>query len=237
MHKDMLLGFSTGCLHKTHDRLSPATFDLFRRIGANAIELMVHDFEAAHRLLALVPEDFLFFEYISIHAPFFDPFNAEEINKFREVLEIFEKFGKKVRINAVVLNPECIRDAEFFLTYDLPFKLENMDWENDVGKYTESMQALFEKFDVPMVLDLNHCFTNDPTMHLAKEMSETFGGRIEEIHLSGFETSHELLYKTQQREILDAIPDKRLPIIIESECENMNDARKEFEYIKSFLEA
>lgn len=231
----MLLGFSTGCLHKTHDRLSPATFDVFRNMGANAIELMVQDLDAAERLLALVPEDLLYFEYISIHCPSFDVFSAEDIAKFRSVLEVFEKVGKKIKIDAVVVHPDTIRNWEIFADYDLPIKLENMDWKKEVGKYVESMQVIFEKFDAPMVLDLNHCYTNDPTMHLAKEMLETFGGRIEEIHLSGFEQFHEPLFKTKQLEILKAIPDKRLPIIIESECDTLEDAQKEFEYVKNYL--
>ncbi|NTW27693.1 MAG: hypothetical protein HGA36_05180 [Candidatus Moranbacteria bacterium] len=231
----MILGFSTGCLHETQDRLSPATFDIFRKMGANAIELMVHDLDAAHRLLALVPEDLMFFEYISIHAPGFDVFNIEEITKFREALAIFEKVAKKIKIDTVVVHADMIRDGEMFFMYDLPIKIENMDWHKEVGKYTESMQAVFEKLDAPMVLNLNHCYTNDPTMHLAKEMTDTFGGRIEEIHLSGFEQGHEPLFKTKQLEIMQAIPDKRLPIIIESECDTIEDAQKEFEYVKKYL--
>lgn len=231
----MLLGFSTGCLHKTHDRLAPSTFALFAKMGANAIELMVHDLEAADRLLALVPEDFLHFKYISIHMPSFDVFNAEETAKFRNILAIIEKTEKKIKIDAVVVHPDVVKHWEMFSEYTLPIKIENMDWRKEVGKYTESMQAIFEKFDAPMVLDLNHCYTNDPTMHLAKEMSETFGGRIEEIHLSGFEQAHEPLFKTKQVEILEAIPNKRLPIIIESEFETVEEAMTEFEYVKEFL--
>jgi hypothetical protein len=231
----MLLGFSTGCLHKTHDRLSPATFEILRKIGANAIELMVHNLDEAERLLALVPEDLLHFEYISIHAPSFDSFNAEEIAKFRNTLSIFEKVAKKIKIDAIVIHPDLIRDWEVFAEYDLPIKLENMDWRKEVGKYVDSMQAIFEKFDAPMVLDLNHCYTNDPTMHLAKEMFETFGSRIEEIHLSGFEQFHEPLFKTKQLEIMDAIANKNLPIIIESEFETVQEAQKEFKYVQKYL--
>lgn len=222
-------------MHKTHDRLAPSTFDVFRKMGANAIELTVVDLNAAERLLALVPEDLMHFEYISIHAPSFDFFSAEEIAKFREVLSIFEKVSKKIKIDAIVVHPDTIRDWEIFAEYNLPIKLENMDWTKEVGKYVDSMQAIIEKFDAPMVLDLNHCYTNDPTMHLAKEMFETFGGRIEEIHLSGFEQFHEPLFKTKQLEILKAIPDKRLPIIIESECDTVEDAQKEFRYVQKYL--
>ena len=196
---------------------------------------MVHDLDAAHQLLALIPDDLMYFEYISIHAPGFDPFNIEEINKFREVLEIFEKVAKKIKIDAIVLHPDLIRDWEMFAPYDLPFKLENMDWKKEIGKYVESMQDVFEKFDAPMVLDLNHCYTNDPTMHLATEMFEAFESRIKEIHLSGFEQFHEPLSKTKQLDIIKSIHNKNLPIIIESECDDVEIAKKEFNYIKKHL--
>jgi hypothetical protein len=86
-----------------------------------------------------------------------------------------------------------------------------------------------------MVLDLNHCFTNDPSMRLAAEMYAAFGKRISMVHISGFEKLHEPLSRTKQLEILTAIPDKNLPIIIESGCDNIEEAKKEYEYIKNFL--
>ena len=110
-----------------------------------------------------------------------------------------------------------------------------MDWKQERGKYVDSMQAIFEKIDAGMVLDLNHCYTNDPSMRLAKEMTDEFGTRISQIHLSGFETDHDLLFKTKQTEIMDAIVDKNLPIIIESICETVEDVKAEFKYVKKYL--
>lgn len=231
----MLLGFSTECLYKTYDNLSPKTFDIFRKLGANAIELSIRNFEDANYLLAITPDDLIYFEYISIHAPLFDPFDAIEIGKFKEVLQIFEKFSERNKINAIVLHPDSIRDWDMIEQFNLPFKIENMDWKKEVGKYVESMEDIFKKNNFAMVLNLNHCFTNDPTMHLAKEMSDVFGGRIEAVSISGFEKNHEPLFKTKQIEIIKAVPDKRLPIIIESKCEDIDELQKEFEYIKKYL--
>lgn len=231
----MLLGFSTGTLHKTHDRLSPATFDVFRKIGANAIELMVYDMADAPKLLNLEEKDLLGFKWISIHAPHFDRFDTNSVILFRQTLDIFEQFHKKIKVNAIVFHPDEMGDWAMLENYTFPVFIENMDWRKEIGKYLDSMNEIFEKADAPMVLDLNHCFTNDPTMHLATEMIDAFRDRIMEIHLSGFESFHEPLFKTQQKEILEHIFDQQLPIILEAELENEDEAQKEFEYVKNYL--
>lgn len=231
----MILGFATGDLYKTHDRLSPETFDVFRKMGCNAIELTIADMDDAPRLLNLEQKDFAGFRYVSIHAPSFDRFDTNSMIKFRQTLDIFEEFCQKVKVNSIVFHPDQIGEWAIFENYTFPVLIENMDWQKEIGKYVDSMKDIFEKADAPMVLDLNHCYTNDPTMNLAKDMVENFGERIFEIHLSGFEKSHDPLFQTQQIEILEAIPNKDLPVIIESECDSVEDAKKEFEYVRKYL--
>ncbi len=230
----MKIGFSTGCLYKTHDPLAPETFAVFRKMGCNAIEIAwnVGGFDELEKIAKIKPEDLAGFEYVSIHAPSFDNFNETEIVA---MLQKLTEVNDRLKFKAVVLHPYETMNFDIFRQFDLPFMIENMDWRKDFGKYVDSLENIFSKFDAPMVLDLNHCYTNDPSMRLARDIAETFGGRIEEIHLSGFETFHEPLFKTKQTEILQSIPDKRLPIIIESGCENIKEAKKEFEYVKNFL--
>ena len=230
----MKIGFSTGCLYKTHDPLAAETFAVFGKMGCNAIEIAwnVGGFDELEKIAKIKPEDLAGFEYVSIHATSFDDFNETEIVA---MLQKLTEINDKLKFKAVVLHPYETMNWDIFRQFDLPFMIENMDWRKDFGKYVDSLEDIFSKFNAPMVLDLNHCYTNDPSMRLAQDMVETFGGRIEEIHLSGFETFHEPLFKTKQTEILQAIPDKRLPIIIESGCENVEEAKKEFEYVKNFL--
>jgi hypothetical protein len=231
----MILGFSTGDLYKTHDRLSRETIDAFRKIGANAIELTVVDMDEAPKLLHLRQKDFAGFQWVSIHAPGFDRFDINSMIKFRQTLDIFEKFCGLVKVNSIVFHPDLIGEWAIFENYTFPVLIENMDWKKEIGKYVESMQEIFEKADAPMVLDLNHCYTNDPTMHLAHEMIDAFRDRIMEIHLSGFEKEHDPLFQTKQTQILEAVFDHNLPIIIESEFETLEDAQKEFDYIRKYF--
>lgn len=231
----MILGFSTCSLYQTHDPLSAETFDVFRKIGANAIEIMVHSMDDAPRLLNLEQKDLAGFRWVSVHAPSFDRFDTNSVIKFRQTLEILEQFCQKIKVNSIVFHPDQIGEWAIFENYTFPVLIENMDWRKEVGKYTDSMKEIFEKADAPMVFDLNHCYTNDPTMHLAEEMVENFRDRIFEIHLSGFEKFHEPLFQTQQIEILNAIYNKEMPIIIESVCNTVEDAKQEFEYVKKHL--
>lgn len=224
----MILGFSTGCLYKTHERVSAETFELFKLLGCNAIQVKCNSDEDIIKLLNNArPADLRGFDHVLLHAP--------AIYEMK-TLELLQKAYDIFHFKTIVIHPDEIENWEMLKRFSLPFAIENMDWRREIGKYAESMQDMFDKHDMRMALDLNHCFTNDPSMWLAHEMAEKFNDRINVVHISGFEKLHEPLFKTQQKEILSAIPDKNIPVIIESRCETVEEARKEFEYVKSFLQ-
>jgi hypothetical protein len=228
----MIIGFSSGCLHKTHDGLDPATFDLFRERGCGAIEVMIHRLSDVADFTKLKEADLHGFDYVSVHAPIY---KGEERGEYIKALEEIAKLHKKVGFKAVVLHPDMFDDFDFLKYFDLPFAFENMDNRKETCKDVESMREVFEEFNIPMVLDLNHCYSNDPTMKLADDLVVAFHDRIEEIHLSGFDTFHDPLFKTKQGIILDAIPDTSLPIIIESVVDTVEDLNSELNYIKEYL--
>jgi hypothetical protein len=224
----MFLGFSTGSLHKVYENISKENFEVFRSLGCNAIEIYCLDDKDLEKLiLEIKPGDLGGFSYVSLHAPMITNI---------ETLELLQKAHDIFHFNLVVIHPDEIESWNIFSKFTFPFAIENMDWKKEIGKYLESMQDIFSKIDAPMVFDVNHCYTNDPSLRLAHDMAEMFKDKIKEIHLSGFEKYHEPLFKTKQLEILQAIPDKNVPIIIESECETIEDVKKELDYIKKFLE-
>jgi len=230
----MILGFSSGCLYKTHGGLARETFDIFRNIGCNAIEIMCHGIADLPQLAEITLKDLRGFEHISLHAPIFKNISEEELEK---MLLQLEKVHQKIGFAYVVIHPDTVSNWEIFSRFSIPFAIENMDKRKGSCKNVADLRKIFEQADAKMVLDVNHCFSNDPSMKLASEFVEAFRGRIAGIHLSGFETLHDLLYKTQQREILDAVFDKNIPIIIESGCLSVDDAKKEYLYIKNKLGA
>lgn len=224
----MLLGFSTVSLYKTHPTISRETFAIFRAIGCNVIQLMCLAEEDIFKLITeITVEDLAGFEYVVLHAP--------TSNITANTLELLQRAQNIFHFQAIVIHPSEIENWEIFSRFELPISIENMDWRQERGKYVDSLQNIFEKINAKMTLDINHCFTNDPSLHLASEMTAEFGPRISQIHLSGFETGHEMLHKTKQTEIMDAIENKNLPIIIESFCETVDDVKNEFEYVKNYL--
>lgn len=228
----MILGFSSGCLYKTHDRLAKETFDIFKSTGANAIEVMCASVDNISRLLEISLSDLEGFEYVTLHAPNLGIVSQEDLES---ALENFEEAQGKFNFKHVVLHPDGIENWEVFSKFNIPWAIENMDQRKESGKDVADMKKVFEELNAKMVLDLNHCYVNDSSMELAQDFVEEFKDRIVEIHLSGFETLHEPLFKTKQKEILGAIYDKNIPIIIESGCETVDDVKKEYEYVKNHL--
>ena len=68
-------------------------------------------------------------------------------------------------------------------------------------------------------------------MALAKEFYDRFRGKIVQIHLSGYQGFHDPLFKTKQSEIIRAIEDLSVPIIIESILDP-KELSAEIEYAK-----
>ena len=127
----MKIGFSSGCLNKTHDRLSPETFDIFRNIGCTAIELMWHLPEDISKLEELTKNDLKGFEYVSIHLP---KSIFTDINKTKKLLPQIEKVHKRLDFDSAVLHPDQISDWTFFQTTTLPIAIENMDTRKKTAK-------------------------------------------------------------------------------------------------------
>jgi len=228
----MILGFSTGCLYKTHNSLAKETFDVFRKTGCNAIEITCRGIDSISKLSDITTEDLKGFEYISLHAPDFGDISEE---KLEEALRQIEDAHRKLDFKYIVIHPDKIKNWKIFSKFSIPFAIENMDNRKESNRDVDDLKKVFEQIDAKMVLDLNHCFVNDNSMKLANDFVETFGNRIVEIHLSGFDWLHEPLYRTQQKEILNAVFDKNLPIIIESGCETVEDVEKEYRYVKNYL--
>jgi len=221
----MLLGFSTGCLYKTRKSILEI-IKLIADIGCNAIELAFLDIDELNTLDDLIKGTFRAFEYVSFHAPALD-FIYQDEKVTKDLLDKIQRAYNNFNLEIVVIHPDRIASWEVFNNFSISPAIENMDNRKPVGKTVRSLQDLFNRYEMDMVLDLMHCYTNDKSMNLARELSVNFKDKIKEIHLSGFDKHHAPLYKTKQTEIIEAIPDKNLPIIIESVNLHPNDLKRE----------
>lgn len=231
----MLIGFSTGFLYKDkeHDHVSLETVNLVRSLGCNAIEFMTRDMDHLKRILNNIGrENLTGFEFVSLHAP--EVIFRETLTQSVEGLKIIQAIYEKIKLNNVVVHPDEVNNWDIFSQFSFPLAIENMDDRKNSHRNIKDMQEALQVSGAKMVLDLNHCFVNDQTMKLAHDFFDEFENKINEIHLSG-ENFHEPLFQTKTREIQDVIFNINLPIIIESGCDNIGDAKKEFDYVKNCL--
>jgi endonuclease IV len=196
---------------------------------------MIHGVEDTKKLLKIRKADLRGFEYVSIHSPIYK--GKEYETEYRNVLKIIEKVRDEIGFKIVVIHPEQFENFDLLKEFDLPYAVENMDHRKAKYKNVEDFVELFKDFDTKFVLDMNHVYVNDKTMKLAEDFADAFGDRLVECHVSGFEILHDALYLTKQIEILAAIPNKNLPIIVESGGNPEGILEKEFDYVKKYLES
>ncbi|MEK9181392.1 MAG: hypothetical protein AAB871_04105, partial [Patescibacteria group bacterium] len=155
-----------------------------------------------------------------------------------EVLKKIQDFHNRRPLNLVVFHPDSFEDFSIMEEFTFPVGIENMDNHKVSFQYPEALKAIFSKNPSwRMTLDLNHVYTNDRSMKLAKDLTDAFADRIAEFHISGFAELHEPLFQTHRTEILSAAFDRSLPMIVESQVNSLEEARTEFKYIMDFFSA
>lgn len=235
-NKIMILGFHAGTRHSVFlkDKLR-----IYKELGSEAIELGMVDANDEERwktIISIEPEDLKTFKHISVHAPAGD-FLYRDSEETHKILKKLEELYKKINFTHAVIHPDRVEDWSIFKQYSFPIAVENMDDRKTSFRDVESMSKFFEKVDLPMVLDLNHCYTNDRTMELAWKFFSDFSDRIKEVHLSGYteDEIHESLHKTLQVNIMEPLVGKDIPVILEGAIKDDGDLIREYEYVKDFL--
>lgn len=230
-----LLGFSTASLYRIYPRASKENIQLCRELGSNILALHCHikNFDMMDKLER---KDFKDFKFLTFHLP--GGIKKDHIENNKESIDFLKRvkgFHDKLKFDAIVVHPDTIEDWDLLKSFDMPFSVENMDERKTIGKTLESMKEIMSDNDFKVTLDVNHCYVNDPSMELDDEFWNEFKNRISHFHLSGYKTRHDPLVVTKQKELIEFVKDKNRPIIIESNCESIEQAREEIEYIKKYL--
>jgi hypothetical protein len=149
----------------------------------------------------------------------------------------------KIDINKLIkkYNPEygVIHPKRENIDYkNIDILIENMDKDKTYGKEIEEIRNLLQDKS-GLCVDIQHCYEKDPTMEYTKELKKKFNNQIRQVHVSG-ETEnlrHSLVHKSNNkekiREGIQMLSPKK--IIIEGKYENMEDIRKEIDYINTIL--
>ncbi len=214
--QEIILGFSTGALHKTQlslvDRLA-----LMHSLGCNAVELgsiRKDDFIKTEFLSEEVRNMLKNFDYVSVHSP---KLSYRKDNETLGILDKIELLHYLRPLDLVVFHPDQIVDFSVFDLVSFPVGFENMDSRKSFGRNPEDLDPIFAR-NTPFkfVLDMNHILSNDPTLQLAKCFLDRFRDRLVQIHLSGYVGYHEPLFMTRQTELIRLAYSLNVPIIIES---------------------
>jgi hypothetical protein len=226
------IGFSHGVLFKVCNVYLKENIQLLKDCGSNALEVNCHHVKEADQMDKIFP--FIrSFDYLSLHAPCDTRYGNNQ--ETRALLKKLEDFYIKSDMSLAVVHPDLVDDWEVFADFKINWAIENMD---DRKEHFKNLPELKEFFNLhpnwSLVLDVGHCNANDKSMVLANELIVEFRNRIKEIHLSGYETFHDPLYRTRQTEIIDRCKDLEVPIIIESTfqiSDGVEGVKKEFDYI------
>ncbi|MDP2946688.1 MAG: hypothetical protein Q8N88_01100 [Nanoarchaeota archaeon] len=226
------LGFSTGAFHQEFSTKKALAF--LKNLGIKVVELGFVKMERFQQgwVDDLTEKDLNGFDYISVHAPII------KYGKNSETEYVFDKLNKinnLRKLDLAIFHPDTVEDFSVFNNLDFSVGFENMDNRKITYKTSEEMEKLLKHNNYNLVLDVNHVFTNDKTMNLAKQFQDKLGYKIKEIHLSGCTTHHDSLFQTKQKEIIESIRDFNIPIINEATI-NSEDAEKEIDYITKEIE-
>lgn len=227
-HSVASLGFSTGALHPQYT--VPQALEIFRQHHITTVELGIDILDTPDEL---DPDLIQSFSYVSLHAPKF-PYSLNAGTK--KLFNKIERIHAIRPLDLVVIHPDPV--VNFAAFHDLPFPVafENMDHNKPSHHTAPELKRILDVNPAwKLVLDVNHVYTNDKTMALAKPFYDLLGDRIAEIHVSGYKVLHDPLFETQQPEIVRAIKNWEAPIIIESQLRAPENLVRERTYIESII--
>lgn len=228
----LLLGFSVGCFPK--ELGLQTVLEQMQNLGAKAVELkrLIQPDSRESAINKIRPEDLASFRYVSYHAPNI-PIGKNEATAFffRELTAL-----QRIRpIDLLIVHPDRVENLSVLDNLPSPVGFENMDNRKKSNRIVADMEETLAKNAAwKLVLDVNHCFTNDPSMKLASDFYDALGTRIAQVHVSGFRELHDPLFETRQDFIVSAIRDTSVPIIIESRISPEN-IHHEYEYVSDIL--
>ena len=232
----MKIGFSTGCFWKLYNGVNKDQLNIIKNTGCNAIELSATAPGRITELFVMDTSLVLSFEYISLHAPSLDVSDSE----LSILLKKLELLVKKFNVKTVVVHPDTVRNWDLLAKSNLPIGLENMDGQKTKFQSAEELLPILEKYNFRFVFDVNHIYTIDKTLSLAKSFQPLFK-HLAHVHFSGMKVydgfkNHYPAHLLNQEEIFKVTP-KECPIIIESPfLENFAEqAQKEYDFVKKNL--
>jgi hypothetical protein len=206
------IGFSTGALAYADFMQG---LSIIRNHNLRTVELSALREEELEPLIASLDNlELGDFEYVSFHAPS----KLKRLDEER-VIELLQAVTLKNW--PMIVHPDVIQRFERWAGFGELLCIENMDKRKPIGRTARELALLFENLpNASLCLDLGHVRQVDPTMSVALEILERFGGRLCQLHVSEVNTNSQhdaLTFETALafQKISSLIP-QTIPVILES---------------------
>lgn len=179
------------------------------------------------------------FKYRSIHLPVLNDgkFISYPDPSIEKEMKIIDQFIEDISPQTVLVHPDQVRDFGWVVNkYGSRLAFENMDSKKKFGKTVEDMEIVFNKCPkAKWVFDLNHIYTNDNSMSLAKDFFARFKNRLTHYHISGYGGFHDALCLSHEDVIIKGLLSLNYPIVDEGNLLSKDVLREEFNYITERL--
>jgi hypothetical protein len=120
------------------------------------------------------------FIYVSVHGPTKGWVDGEE-----ELVRQLSRLPSQVE--SVVLHPDVLCNLGPLRALGALVVLENLDHRPSTGRTPAELAPFFEELpNAGFCLDVAHVTAIDPTLGLAHDLLDAFGGRLRQLHISSF---------------------------------------------------
>jgi len=242
------IGFSTGSIYSWEESINKQ-IEILKQIGCNAIEI---NFGVITDINEEISEENINYikslDYVSIHAPFFKEDRTDlTYNNTQKIIDLIKKLEKsyfKLNAKTIIFHPNNIKDYSIFNNTKMNICIENMPIKRNIS--IEKLLELINKFPkFKIIIDTAHALTYDKNQ--LHKLIEKFKNEIQHIHFSDRRYSeykkkvsdHQQLLFCEDIEKFNVIKELNKPIIIEANIKDkindMDNLKKEFNFVKEFL--
>jgi len=206
MQKPIRLGYSTG---KTDENFTLLDWVKgLKNISVEAIELcLVRADRTPKEVTSELLKELSEFKKIFIHAPVklkneWVKYPSEEIKPYVNQLKVL--INEIENVDYVLFHPDSISDFEYVNgLFGTKLTFENMDKKKSFGTSVEDMRTVFNKSpQANWVCDINHIFTMDRSMMLAKDLHRELEDRLVYYHVSALGSFHDMFINCPKEEVI-----------------------------------
>lgn len=111
------------------------------------------------------------------------------------------------RASGIVMHPDTIESLELYRPLGRKLLLENMDARKTGGRTPDELGKAFEGLpEAGFCFDIAHAWSVDPGMSIANDLLDSFGDRLQHVHLSSLsEDLHHVSLTAEDEELFDPV--------------------------------